>query len=711
MEGGGISDADRDKQKLFNKLKKSFIKEHIKGKKVGRKTVNQTGDFNDETKRYKSLRPSGDPKGTIVPSTHEGQTKVVVDNVNYVESGQLNHGDTGVSSFVLTGIKEGKLFTPHHLDEPVTKNKDGKYVTKNGEMYSVSSSASAGMAMSYDKLKSITTERKRNILTVRMKVLNVEMKGLISARMKAILPASMKHIISARVKDFIREAMNNIDRKEVTEILSEEMKGIGSEERKDIGGEQMKDISSEDMKDIGSEDMKDIGSEQMKDIGSEEIKDIGSEEMKDIGSEEMKNIGSGEMKDISSKEMKDISSCKRCNKKESPGSYIVDLQSTQCVGGNYLKRSSSPCRQLRVTYHTSPPTKIKKTDMKDIDSEEMKDISSEEMKDIGSEIMDIISEMMKYIDSAEVSDIVNEKVTDILSEEVADIVSEEMKEFVSRKMAIISENINEDTIQLIRQILASMWRDILADIEFEFKKVIRGIKELTSVEEDIILKIMKELLSEWVDDKHYILNLFFIDIMKKICKGAMDASKEVNTFITVKMKDLDYATMENFSTTRMKRLIPSLGNVLIESRKKKTKDIIDQNITDMANEDMNYIFNEAMKDMTGKYIISEAKKEIVSKKMMDIVSEAMKDLVIEMIKDNSYQMIIETIIDEITGQVREQSMKIFSKQMKGKISKEIIDRINQGIEDMVREAFTNFIIENMTNIINEKRKDIGSGIV
>ena len=137
----GKGDKDDDKIK---KLRNQFKDQHIDGKHKAWKPVNQAGDFNDKEKRYKSVRHSGDPKGSRVPGSLSGQTKCVVDNVKYRETGKKNFGKDGTSSFMVTGKKAGKTFTPHHLDGPATKNKNKKYNHKTNDYSECSSSSSAG---------------------------------------------------------------------------------------------------------------------------------------------------------------------------------------------------------------------------------------------------------------------------------------------------------------------------------------------------------------------------------------------------------------------------------------------------------------------------------------------------------------------------------------------------------------------------------------
>lgn len=119
---------------------KKFKDAHIYGNHSAKKPVNHASDDFTSTK-YKSVRESGtkneDGSSERMKGTKTGQTKVVTrEEVKYKQTGNRNVDRSGLSHFMVTGIKNEGKFAPHHLDKKVNKNDDGRYEDSQDCKYS-----------------------------------------------------------------------------------------------------------------------------------------------------------------------------------------------------------------------------------------------------------------------------------------------------------------------------------------------------------------------------------------------------------------------------------------------------------------------------------------------------------------------------------------------------------------------------------------------
>ncbi|MPC48942.1 hypothetical protein E2C01_042730 [Portunus trituberculatus] len=119
-----------------------FNKDHIEGKAPRNKPINTQGNFDDESKRYLSVRPSGAPPGTRVLGTKPDQKKTVVENIAFTETRWGEPARDGVADFMVTGKKDKKSMKPEHLDGQVTKE-EGKYKDYGGNEFSECSSSTS----------------------------------------------------------------------------------------------------------------------------------------------------------------------------------------------------------------------------------------------------------------------------------------------------------------------------------------------------------------------------------------------------------------------------------------------------------------------------------------------------------------------------------------------------------------------------------------
>ena len=128
-------------------LADSFKKKHIEGNHPKGKPVNDKGDF-DQT-RYKSLRPEGSGSGSRSQGTKPGQTMSVTrQKVDTVNTGSVNHGQTGSHHYAAVGKNEGKgsvnkTFEGHHLEGKAKKIGKKKYLVKGEVLEEASSSSTA----------------------------------------------------------------------------------------------------------------------------------------------------------------------------------------------------------------------------------------------------------------------------------------------------------------------------------------------------------------------------------------------------------------------------------------------------------------------------------------------------------------------------------------------------------------------------------------
>lgn len=119
-----------------------FKKHHIDGDAPPTKPFNTQGNFDDDSKRYLSIRPSGAPSGTRIPGTNPNQKKTVVEDISFRDTRRGNPAGDGVGAFMVTGKKEHKSMKPEHLDGHVTKQ-GGKYKDRKNNEYSECSSSSS----------------------------------------------------------------------------------------------------------------------------------------------------------------------------------------------------------------------------------------------------------------------------------------------------------------------------------------------------------------------------------------------------------------------------------------------------------------------------------------------------------------------------------------------------------------------------------------
>ena len=127
-----------DKERAEN-----FKKRHVDGEHHPSKPRNQTADFT--AAEYKSLRPVGSGKGSRAEGSRPGQKMAVTkQQLPYVETGKIKHGQEGSSQFMVAGKKTGRGYQPHHLEGPVEKGPSGTYSSRNhGDLESASSSSTA----------------------------------------------------------------------------------------------------------------------------------------------------------------------------------------------------------------------------------------------------------------------------------------------------------------------------------------------------------------------------------------------------------------------------------------------------------------------------------------------------------------------------------------------------------------------------------------
>ncbi|XP_063877904.1 uncharacterized protein LOC135109929 [Scylla paramamosain] len=121
---------------------KKFNKQHIDGEASEKKPINTQGNFDDPSKRYVSVRPSGDPKGSRVPGTQPGQKKAVVEGISFKDTNYGKPAADGTAAFMVTGKKDKKSMRPEHLDGQVTKE-GKKYKDKHDNEFSECSSSTS----------------------------------------------------------------------------------------------------------------------------------------------------------------------------------------------------------------------------------------------------------------------------------------------------------------------------------------------------------------------------------------------------------------------------------------------------------------------------------------------------------------------------------------------------------------------------------------